>query len=68
MGRHINARGEFQSDKYPDLPPDRIVLSFRDVRAWPSLMVLARRYEPVDPELAQDIRTRLQTIELVGKP
>ena len=62
MGHHIDNQGRFQSDKYPDLAPDKIVLSFRDPCALLALAVLAERYETVDVELSNDIRERLRTI------
>lgn len=60
MGHHIDKEGRFQSDKYPDLPPDKIVLSFKDPRARTALYALAECYEAADPELSADIRTRLR--------
>jgi hypothetical protein len=60
-GHHIDAQGRFQSDKYPDLPPDKIVLSFNDPEAREALLVLAQSYSGKDPELTADIRKRLET-------
>jgi len=62
MSHHINKIGEFQSDKYPDLGVDKIVLSFRDPATHAALAALAQNYEWIDPELAEDIRTRLKTV------
>ncbi len=62
MGHHINDKGQFQSDKYPELAPDKIVLSFKDPRARPALTVLALGYGHKDTELSDDIRERLRTI------
>ncbi len=62
MGHHIDARGRFQSDKYPDLPPDKIVLSFTDPRAYASLLLLAISYDGVDQALSDDVRARLLSI------
>lgn len=62
MGHHINAAGEFQSDKYQDLKPDKIVVSFKHPEAWPALEALADGYEYKDPDLAADIRQRLRAI------
>ena len=62
MGHHINAAGESQSDKYPELKPDKIVVSFKHPEAWPALEALADGYEYKDPELAADIRQRLRAI------
>ena len=66
MGHHIDKEGRFQSDKYPDLGPDKIVLSFKDREARLALSVFANVYKKngKDPELVQDIRTRLASIEL----
>ena len=62
MGHHIDKEGRFQSDKYPDLPPDKIVLSFKDRRAWRALETLAEEYQYDDAELAGDISERLRVI------
>lgn len=53
MGHHMNNKGQFQSDKYPDLPPDKMILSFRDPYAKEAL----RRYAEFtdDKMLAEDI-------------
>lgn len=67
MGSHINERGEFQSDKHPDLPPDRIRLNFNSPGSQVALWVLAQCYAglfpetgcAVDHELAEDIGVRL---------
>lgn len=64
MGHHINKQGEFQSDKYPDLPPDKIVLSFKDPEARKALDVFA--VETSDFELSKDIWVRLRTIRRDG--
>jgi len=53
MGHHINADGQFQSDKFPDLPPDKIVLSFNDSSAKSALHLFASLTD--DKELADDI-------------
>jgi hypothetical protein len=37
MCHHLNALGQFQSDLYPDMLPDEIVLSFRDPAAIEAL-------------------------------
>lgn len=63
MGHHINAAGQFQSDRHPNLGPDKVVLSFKDPQALMALAVLARGYERKDPDFARDIRTRLDTIK-----
>ena len=63
MGHHIDKHGRFQSDKYPNLAPDKIVLSFKDRRARSALEVLAIAYSGEDPELCDDIRRRLAAIK-----
>lgn len=63
MGHHIDADGRFQSDKYPELTADKIILSFRDPRAINALLVLASAYDNHDDELAADIRNRLHSIQ-----
>jgi hypothetical protein len=60
MGHHITSEGTFQSDKYPDLAPDKIVLSFKDKEAQEALKVFAHTTN--DRELAEDILERLLTI------
>ena len=60
MARHINSKGQFQSDKYPDLPPDKIILSFKDPVAREALKLYAKNAQ--DKELAEDILARIQSI------
>jgi len=62
MGYHIDDQGRFQSDKYPKLPPDKIVVSFKDEMAWAALETLADCYDDIDQDLADDIRTRLRSM------
>lgn len=66
MPRHIDRDGRFQSDRHPDLPPDKIVLSFNDPLAHPALMSLSMAYHETDPELSQDIFDRLTAIRAKG--
>lgn len=66
-GHHIDERGRFKSDKYPDLPPDKIVLSFGDPLARRALAVLAMDYRTADPELAADITHRLHVLEFIRR-
>lgn len=57
MGHHIvykDGKVHFQSDLHPELPLDKIILSFNDKDAWPALWKLAETSR--DPELAKDIR------------
>lgn len=62
MGHHIDEQGRFQSDRHPDLQPDKIIVSFKHPEAWPALAALAESYEQRDPELAEDIRARLRSL------
>jgi len=61
MGHHIDVNGKFQSDKHPELPPDKIILSFKDPAARQGLRMFAA--VTGDQELAADIIERLGTIE-----
>lgn len=65
MGHHINEKKQFQSDKYPELKPDKIVLSFKDRHARYALLVYAHQVKGAggDVELAEDILTRLESIK-----
>ena len=53
MGHHINKKGNFQSDKYPKLPENKISLSFKDKLARRVLVIYAK--ETKDKELGEDI-------------
>ncbi len=66
MGHHIDAEGRFQSDKHPELPPDRIRLSFLRPESQRALWALADDYEEVDAELSSDIRQRLRSLGYDG--
>ncbi len=63
MGHHIAKDGRFQSDKYPDLAPDKIIVSFTDPRAHKALLELAYGYQATDHELAEDIRERIASVK-----
>ena len=62
MGHHINEKGEFQSDKHPDLPPDRIRVNLANPRSERAMRVLAQDYSGKDPELANDLLDRLDAL------
>ena len=66
MGHHIDSEGRFQSDKYPELPPDKIVLSFKDPIAQECLAIYAAH--TADLGLGQDIKDRLYAIQTEGAP
>lgn len=56
MGHHIDKEGRFQSNKYPDLAPDKIIFSFKDDAARMGLLEFATWTE--DKELGEDILRR----------
>ena len=62
MGHHIDSDGRFQSDRHPDLAPDKIVLSFQDERAHQALERLAWDSLETDEHFAKDVARRLMTI------
>ena len=66
MARHIDDQGQFRSDRHPDLGPDKIALSFKDIRARRALTALAEDYTSHDPDFASDIFRRLLTISGAG--
>jgi len=61
MGHHIDDQGRFQSDKYPNLPPDKVLLSFQDPAARSALREYALYVTDHggDHDFADDIITRL---------
>ena len=67
MGHHIDDKGRFQSDKYPELSPDKIILSFKDPHAWGPLVLLADNYRKDDIGLAEDIYERVRAIKIARK-
>jgi len=62
VAHHINSLGQFQSDKHPDLPPNRIRLSLEAPLSMRALLVLAHDYSKKDVGLASDIRETLITL------
>ena len=61
MGHHINKSGNFQSDKYPKLPENKFLLSFKDPIARKALRMYAENSN--DKELADDILEVLKKFE-----
>jgi hypothetical protein len=59
MGSHINADGEFQSDKYPTCPSGKVPLSVKDPMAQDLLWEYAQRRRSVDAEFSDDLETSL---------
>ena len=66
MGHHINKKGQFQSDKYPWLSPNKIILSFNDKIAREVLRLYAEKTK--DRELANDIREVIRNIVISKIP
>ena len=62
MSNHINKQGQFQSDLHPELPPNKIILSFKDPEAQFALRVFAAKTK--DRELGEDILEVLNKISL----
>lgn len=60
MGSHIDANGQFQSDKYPTCPPGKVPLSVQDKTAQDLLWEYAQRRRAVDCEFADDLETSLK--------
>ena len=65
MGHHIDSEGRFQSDKHPELPPDRIILSFADPEARDALKWFGMTTK--DRELGDDVLERVETITQEGR-
>ncbi len=62
MGHHIDAEGRFQSDKYPELPPDKVVISLKDPRTWAGLRVIAVQYQDGEKEFGDDLLGRINSL------
>ncbi|MCH8903015.1 MAG: hypothetical protein IIA45_03770 [Bacteroidetes bacterium] len=58
---HINSEGQFQSDLHPDLKPDKIILSFKDPEARPSLRLYSENCS--NRELGDNILKRLKDFD-----
>ena len=61
-GHHIDSEGRFQSDKYPKLPPDKVVISLKDPRSWPGLRMIGAAYGDEDVEFAGDLLARVHEL------
>ena len=62
MGHHLTDDGQFKSDRHPDLPAGKIVLSFKDPHAQLGLWVTAMDYRAHDPELSADMVAALANL------
>lgn len=56
---HLNADGQFQSDKYPTCPPGKVPLSVEDPMAQDLLWDYADRRRSVDADFALDLQAAL---------
>lgn len=59
MGDHINADGQFQSDKYPWCRPGFVPLKLTDAGAWQPLWDYAEQRRAVDAGFADDLQAAL---------
>jgi len=62
MGHHIDEEGRFQSDKYPDLGPDKVVIDLTDPEAWAGLQTIAAAYKAKNSGFADDLQVRVQQL------
>jgi len=60
VSEHINADGEFQSDKYPACPAGKVPLSVKDKTAQDLLWEYAQRRRHVDAAFADDLEKALR--------
>jgi len=60
MGHHIDSEGRFQSDKFPDLPPDTFLLSLKDPEARAAISTYVTICK--DRELATDLIQRMRVL------
>lgn len=56
----------FQSDKHPDLPPDRVRVNLRSPRSRRAMWILALDYADKEPEFSKDLRSRLSDLGYRG--
>lgn len=68
MGTHINADGEFQSDKYPTCPAGKVPLSVKDPAAQPWLWLYAQGHMAIDEEFSRDLCRALLNAGYVPGP
>lgn len=68
MAGHFNDKGEFQSDKYPTCPPDKVPLSVNDPTAQDLLWQYAARRRAVDEGFANDLQGRLWNVGYCPPP
>ncbi len=61
MAEHINADGDFQSDKYPWCKPGFVPLKLTDPGAWRPLWDYAEQRRKVDAAFADDLQACLRS-------
>ena len=66
QSEHINANGEFQSDKYPWCKPGFVPMKLTDKMAQSLLWDYSVRREDVDKQFSEDLRTCLMNAGCVG--
>lgn len=59
MGNHLDADGQFRSDKYPWCKPGFVPLKLTDPMAQPVLWAYANARQEVDAEFASDLQVCL---------
>jgi len=62
MGEHINADGQFQSDKYPWCKSGFVPLKLTDPMAFSALWIYADQRKNVDPDFSNDLQQCLRKI------
>ena len=65
---HINDKGEFQSDKYPETPRGLVPLKTTDPMAQDLLWEYAQRRRSVDAVFADDLEMALRLKGYVAAP
>ncbi len=61
MSNYITTEGHFQSDTHPELPPDKIIFSFKDPEAHGALELYAKT--TANHELGEAILKRLKEMK-----
>lgn len=63
MGHHIDDQGQFQSDKYPELGPDKVVISLKDPLTWAGpRMIAVQQQDGGDRGFGDDLLERLDVL------
>lgn len=64
MGHHIDDQGRFQSDKFPDLPPDKVIINLTDPKTRTGLLMLAEAFkkDEATKEFGEDLEQRVRQL------